>query len=667
MRAFFSSLATRVGVLLLVTGGFVAALAWQAARTSDRVTAAVETLDRDLEGLAEEVLELFWLVGEIRYDVVQIQQWFSDLAATRGEDGLDDGADKALEFAAELERDLAAAKTIAARLGDRELLARLDAVSARVPAYVEQGARLARTYVEGGTSAGNALMPEFDAEAEAITEAVLQLLAAAGALRDRAVAAVLEEAHDARVAGREVRAAAFLWAPAALVSLFVLGLFVVSGIAWPLRRLSAALAVERGAGDGVPGCHRKDEIGELARMLLRFREGVRSAAEERKRALENLAESLERNLTETVEELESLTRRMCEEATMVASSSEAFGETSERTVVSATQARELAGGVVGGTAQLTEAIGEIGRQVTEAARTTGEVVAIGETTRDTLDRLSELARSIDDITRTITDIAEQTNLLALNATIEAARAGEAGKGFAVVAQEVKALAQQTAKATEDIGRRIATVQQTSGEAVEAVAGIVGRIGEIDRITAAIAAAVEEQHSTTKTIGESVTRVADEIERISGESVAHAEEARANRERAKRVEEFAARLDQTAAELRATLTRLVRTAAPEVDRRAEPRYEASIPVRIDHPGGSHEARVRDLSRGGLRLEGELPEMALGSRIRIHGLLEGPVAGEIVTSSRAGIHVALSEDAATRQRILARLGRVSPARREGAEVA
>ena len=657
MRTFFASLAVRLGILLIVTAGALAALSWQAVKTSDRVIGSIETLNRDLDRLAGDVLRFFQLGGEIRYDVVQIQQWFTDLAATRGEDGLDDGAEKALEFAAELERDLTEAKAIAARLGDRDLIARLEAVHERAPAYVAQGERLARAYVEGGTSVGNAMMREFDAEAEAITEAVVQLLTAASELRDRAVERVLEEAHAAHFAGEEAKNATFIWAPAALASLIVLGLYIVFGVAWPLRRLTAALAGGNEAATKVPGCARKDEIGELARMLARFRESVERAAEERAKALEGLAENLERNLGESVAELEHLTRRMSEQATMVAASSDAFNEAGERTMASARQARELASGVATGTSQLAEAIGEISQRVGEASRSTGEVVGIGETTRDTLDRLSELARSIDDITRTIAEIAEQTNLLALNATIEAARAGEAGKGFAVVAQEVKALAQQTAKATEDIGRRITSVQETSAEAVEAVARIIDHIGGIDRITAAIAAAVEEQHATTKDIGESVARVAGEVEKISSESATHADEAKANRERARRVEEFARKLDATAAELRATLVRLVRTSAPEIDRRAEPRYEAGIPVRVEHDGGGRDMRVIDLSRGGLRLEGALAGVAPGARVRILGLLEDPVSGKIVTLSRQGTHIALEEGETVRERIVARIGRAS----------
>ncbi len=662
MRALFTSLATRLGALLLITGLSLAALVWQALRTSDRVTEAVEVLEGDLERLAGDVLDIFWLVGEIRYDVVQIQQWFSDLAATRGEDGLDDGADKAREFAAKLERDLAEAKAIAARLGDRELVARLEAVAARVPAYVEQGARLARAYVEGGTSAGNAVMPEFDAEAEAITGAVLELLTALGELRDTAVSRVLEEAEGAHVAVQEAKGAAFFWAPPALLSLMMLAFYVAFGVVRPLRRLAAAIVGENGASVEIPDRKRKDEIGQLARMLLRYRENIERAAEERAEALRNLAGNLERNLTESVAELERGTRRMCEESAMVAASSDSFGEASERTMASAQQARALASDVAGGTTQLAEAIGEISRQVGEASRATGEVVTIGEATRETLDRLSELARSIDDITRTIADIAEQTNLLALNATIEAARAGEAGKGFAVVAGEVKALAQQTAKATEDIGRRIATVQETSGEAVEAVGRIVGHIGEIDRITAAIAAAVEEQHATTKDIDGSVSRVAGEVERISEDSATHAEEAKANRERARRVESLAHELDRVAAELRTTLVRLVRTAAPEVDRRSEPRRQASIPVRVEYGGGRHEARAVDVSRHGLRLDRALKGVDLGTRVRILDLLEQPVSAEIVTLSRQGTHLSLEEGLG--ERILARIGRSDSAIRESA---
>ncbi len=651
MRAFFSSLSVRLGVLLIITGLAVGVLAWKAVKIGDTVSNATKSLETDLDRMAHDVLEFTSLVGEIRFDVVQIQQWFSDLSATRGEDGLDDGDEKAFEFADKLKKDLAAAREIARRLGDPTLLARLDAVEKRAPVYVEQGARMARAYVERGTSAGNAVMPDFDAKAEAITEAVADLMGTVRTLRDQAAEAVLSEAHAVHDSAANARRSALLWAPTAFLMLLALAVYLTLGITWPLRRL--AIAAEAGESDdgALPGHRRVDEIGLLSRAIAGFCERVERAASERAESMKSLAENLERNLRDSVADLQDFTRKMCEEAEAVASSTLTFGEASEQMVGSARQAREMAHGVASGTSQLAEAIGEISHQVTEASRTTGDVVAIGQGTRETLDRLSELARSVDDITQTIADIAEQTNLLALNATIEAARAGDAGKGFAVVAQEVKNLAQQTAQSTEDIGRRIANVQEASGEAVRAVGEIVDRIGEIDRITAAIAAAVEEQHATTKDIGESVGQTAQEVEGISEQVAGFAEKAQENQERARRVEGFARRLDDTAAELRAILVRLVRTAAPEVNRRKDERRAVSVAVQLEWDGERYPVSVVDLSASGVRVEGGPSDLPAGSQVRIHELLSQAVTGQVRAVSRDGIHIALKLSQAQREEMRA----------------
>jgi methyl-accepting chemotaxis protein len=157
--------------------------------------------------------------------------------------------------------------------------------------------------------------------------------------------------------------------------------------------------------------------------------------------------------------------------------------------------------------ELSASIGEITRQVNEGARIAGEAMGRARETNATVQGLAEGAKRIGDVVRLINDIAAQTNLLALNATIEAARAGEAGKGFAVVASEVKSLANQTAKATEEIGAQIAAIQGDTQRAVAAIQGIAGVIEETDRITTVIAAAVEQQGAATAEIARNVQQAA----------------------------------------------------------------------------------------------------------------------------------------------------------------
>jgi methyl-accepting chemotaxis protein len=160
------------------------------------------------------------------------------------------------------------------------------------------------------------------------------------------------------------------------------------------------------------------------------------------------------------------------------------------------------------------AIREIAHNATEAARVAGQAVAVAENTTRTVGKLGDSSQEIATVIKLINGIAEQTNLLALNATIEAARAGEAGKGFAVVASEVKELAQETARATEDISQRVEAIQADTAGAVEAISQISSVIGEINDFQATIAAAVEEQTATTNEMNRNVAEAASGTQGIA---------------------------------------------------------------------------------------------------------------------------------------------------------
>ncbi|MBC8133462.1 MAG: HAMP domain-containing protein [Deltaproteobacteria bacterium] len=204
--------------------------------------------------------------------------------------------------------------------------------------------------------------------------------------------------------------------------------------------------------------------------------------------------------------------------------------------------------VAAGAEEMTASIKEISKNAHEATRVATAAVKVAELTSTTIGKLGESSNEIGKVIKVITSIAEQTNLLALNATIEAARAGEAGKGFAVVANEVKELAKETAKATEDISQKIDAIQGDTNEAVKAIREIREIIGQVNDISTTIASAVEEQTATTNEIGRNVSEAAQGTTDIARNITGVAQSAHSTATGATETQSAAASLSQMAAEL-----------------------------------------------------------------------------------------------------------------------
>ena len=307
-----------------------------------------------------------------------------------------------------------------------------------------------------------------------------------------------------------------------LVVTFLLVTIIVRGITRPIAGMTAAMTHLAGGNVAIEieGADRGDEIGEMARAVQVFKtnrlemdrmqreqaEAEQRAAAERKRHLMELADDLDRRVNTHVGELLGC-------ADSIRTTAQAMGgridTSTSRSMTVAEAANRTAANVdtvAAAASELSNSITEISRQVTQSTRISSEAVEEAERTNAKVLGLAQAAQKIGEVVALITDIADQTNLLALNATIEAARAGEAGKGFAVVASEVKNLANQTAKATEDIGAQIGGIQVATGEAVEAIRAITGTINKVSEIAAAIAAAVEQQGAATQEIARNVKDV-----------------------------------------------------------------------------------------------------------------------------------------------------------------
>jgi methyl-accepting chemotaxis protein len=315
-----------------------------------------------------------------------------------------------------------------------------------------------------------------------------------------------------------------LLAGAALSALLAIGmgLLLSRTIARPVVRMTEAMGAIA-SGDlttEVPTAERRDEIGAMASTLQVFKDaliekkrldeaGAAEAAEklERGRRLEQLMGSFEGKVGVLTTSLLSAASDMESTARGMTSTAE---DASRRTVAASASTEQASANVqtvAGAAEELSSSIREIAGQATQCSDIAVRAVAEAEATDATVQSLSQGAVRISEVIQLISSIASQTNLLALNATIEAARAGEAGRGFAVVASEVKALANQTAKATEDITGQVEGIQQSSQSAVRAIQAISRTISEISGIAAAISASVEEQRAATQEIARSVQEAA----------------------------------------------------------------------------------------------------------------------------------------------------------------
>jgi methyl-accepting chemotaxis protein len=279
----------------------------------------------------------------------------------------------------------------------------------------------------------------------------------------------------------------------------------------------------------VPGIGRSDEIGDLADALQIFRDNLiksdrlraeldeseQRAQAERKAGMHKLADAFEAAVGSIVGSVSSASGELEAAASTLTRTADTTQQLSTRVASASEEASTNVQSVATATDQMTSTVGEIARQVHESARIANEAVRQAQATDTRIGELSQAANRIGDVVKLITAIAEQTNLLALNATIEAARAGEAGRGFAVVAQEVKALAAQTAKATDEISAQIGGMQSATQDSVAAIKEIGGTINHISEIAAAIAAAVEEQGATTAEIARNVQQAARGTTAVAG--------------------------------------------------------------------------------------------------------------------------------------------------------
>jgi methyl-accepting chemotaxis protein len=304
----------------------------------------------------------------------------------------------------------------------------------------------------------------------------------------------------------------------------------ITGLARPIAALKTVMEAfaRNDLKADVPGVERRDELGDMARTVEVFKKNGLEVermkadqqatelrtAQQRKADMTKMANDFESAVGEIIETVSSASTELEASAGTLTKTAERAQQVTITVAAASEEASTNVQSVASATEEMASSVNEISRQVQASARMANEAVDQARKTNDRVGELSKAAARIGDVVELINTIAGQTNLLALNATIEAARAGEAGRGFAVVASEVKALAEQTAKATGEIGQQITGIQAATQESVNAIREISGTIEKLSEISSTIAAAVEEQGAATQEISRNVQQAAQGTQQVS---------------------------------------------------------------------------------------------------------------------------------------------------------
>jgi methyl-accepting chemotaxis protein len=415
--------------------------------------------------------------------------------------------------------------------GDTE--AAYQAFVAAVTAFDDTSAQMGQALQAGDQSAFGRLLPDLQ---QAETDAVAALTTASDA-QGAVASATADAARDASVSARTITLLVVALGLALSVAMAVL---VARSVTGPVERIREVLA-QVTAGD------------------LRVRAGRTGGAE-----LGQVAESLDETLdalsgvltlvNDSAGRLATASLQLNAGAESMAQNARSAAGQADVVVASAGEVASSVDTVATGSQQMEAAIREISQNASEASRVAGQAVDVAETTTRTVGKLGDSSQEIATVVKLINGIAEQTNLLALNATIEAARAGEAGKGFAVVASEVKELAQETARATEDISKRVEAIQADTAGAVAAIGEISNVIGQINDYQATIAAAVEEQTATTNEMNRNVAEAAGSSRSIATAITGLAAGSAETNQRVSEAQRSAAELSRMSDELQSAVSR-----------------------------------------------------------------------------------------------------------------
>ncbi|PLX38652.1 MAG: hypothetical protein C0606_10750 [Hyphomicrobiales bacterium] len=535
----FKSLNTTIIALIaciaLTFIGQAGAVFWQ----SQKQVALIDQTREEVTTAVNQALPLGTAIKAIQVDVIQVQQWLTDISATRGQDGLNDGFDEAAGYAEKFSKDVATAIALADAMQRTDISTALKKAQESFGPFYSVGKTMAEAYVAEGPAGGNKMMASFDEAAEAMYGSLEPLLATTTEVIDTATGNLTDHIAEVEARAHDQLSWTAIAGGIVVALIVVIAVFLTRFVSTPLKRLEKILGnlQSRGREKEVPYLTRKDEIGAIARAIGTFSDAIgdrarleqeqhamREAAEsDRCAAMRQLADEFEKNVGIAISHLESTADELVSTGRNVSQITSGTVTATEALEESVTETSHTVESNAEAVAQLRDSVQGVRREVDHQTKMAQEATRTAEHSNSQVRSLMEVADGIGEIISLISGIAEQTNLLALNATIEAARAGEAGKGFAVVASEVKSLASQTAKATEQISSQIQSMQEQTGSSVEAIRSVTEHIEKMNEISRSISEAIEAQIAIADEIDRSMAAtvstthsVIDSVKRVSGD-------------------------------------------------------------------------------------------------------------------------------------------------------